>query len=114
MSISDGQTGTHLTHVEDMKDSIQIRLPTRNLILVAPRANKSRDPAPLTLFDDLLLYFRDGPVIESAISGRTRDVYRWFDSRRQLIYRLAYGLTEIVQLLSIHSPLKGSTDVSTG
>ena len=114
MSISDGQTGTHLTHVEDLKDPIQVRLPTRNLILVVPRAKESRDAAPLTLFDDLLLDFRDGPVIESKISGRTRDVYRWFDSRRQLIYRLAHGLTEVVQLLSIHSPLKGSADIRTG
>ena len=114
MSISDSRAGTHLTHVEDLKDPIQVRLPTRNLILVVFRAKKSRDTAPPTLFDDLLLYFRDGPAIESVISGRTRDVYRRFDSHRQLIYRLAHGLTEVVQLLSIHSPLKGSTDISAG
>ena len=114
MVISDGQAGTCLTHVEDLKDPIQVRLPTRNLILVVPRVKKSGDAAPPTLFDDLILDFRDGTVIESAISGRTRDAYRWFDSRRQLIYRLAHGLTEVIQLLSIHSPLKGSTDISTG
>ena len=81
MSISDGQTRTHLTHVEDMEDPIQLGLPTRNLILVVTRAKKSRDAAPPTLFDDILLYFRDGPVIDSATSGRTRDVYRRFDLR---------------------------------
>ena len=114
MSIGDGQTGTHLTHVEDLKDPIQVRLPTRNLILVVPHKKKTKDAAPPALFDDLLLYFRDGPAIESAINGRTRDVYRWFDLRRQLIYRLVHGLTEVIRPPSSHSPLKGSTDISTG
>ena len=37
-----------------------------------------------------------------------------FDSRPQLIYRIAHGLVEIVQPFSIHSSVKGSTDISTG
>jgi hypothetical protein len=35
----------------------------------------------------------------------------WFDPRRQLIYRLAHGLTEVAQFLPVHSPVKGSTDI---
>ena len=48
------------------------------------------------------------------VGGRTRNVYCLFDSHHQLIYRIAHGLAEVVQLLSIHSPVKGSTGISTG
>ena len=66
-------------------------------------------------FDNLLLYFRDSPAIGSMVSERTRNVHRrWSNSRRQLIYRIAHGLVEVVQFLSIHSPFKGSTDISAG
>ena len=34
-----------------------------------------------------------------------------FDPRRQLAYRLAHGLAEVVQFLPIHSPVEGSTDI---
>ena len=76
--------------------------------------NKSRDSVPPALFDDLLLHFRDSPAIENMIDGRNRSVYCRFNSRRQLIYRIAHGLAEVVRLLSIHSPVEGFTDISTG
>ena len=38
-------------------------------------------------------------------------MHRWFDPRRQLIYRLAHGPTKVVQFLSVHSPIKGSAYV---
>ena len=41
-------------------------------------------------------------------------MYCLFDSRRQLVYRIAHGIAEVVWLFSIHSPVKGSTDISTG
>ena len=69
---------------------------------------------PPALFDDLFLYFRDSPAIKSMIGGRTQSVYRQSSSRCQLIYRITHGLAKVVQFLSIHSPFKGSTDVSTG
>ena len=43
---------------------------------------------------------------ESMIGGRTQNVSRWLDSRRQLIYRIAHGLTEIFQPLPVHSPVE--------
>ena len=67
---------------------------------------------PPTLLDDLLLYFHDSPAIESVVGGRARNARGWFNSRRQLTYRIAHGLAEVVQFLSVHSPIKGSTDVS--
>jgi hypothetical protein len=41
-------------------------------------------------------------------------VYLRFDSRRQLIYRIAHGLAKVVQFLSVHSPVEGFADISTG
>ena len=37
-----------------------------------------------------------------------------FNSRRQLIYRIAHGLAEVVEFLSIHSPVEGFTDIGAG
>ena len=97
-----------------MKDPVEVGLPTRNSIFVVPRVKKSRDSVPSALFSDLPLYFRDSPAIENRVSGRARTICRRSDSRRQLIYRITNRLTEVVWLLSIHSPVEGSTDVSTG
>ena len=69
---------------------------------------------PPALFDDLLLYFRDSPAIEGVVGGRSRNVYRWFNSRRQLVYCIAHGLAEVGQFLSVHSPVKRSADISAG
>jgi len=65
----------------------------------------------LAVFVDLLLYFRDGPTIENTIGRRVGNAYHWYNSRRQLVYRIAHRLAEIVHLLSIHSPGEGSTDL---
>ena len=66
---------------------------------------------PLTLFDDLLLHFRNSPAVENKISERSRNVYNWFNSHRQLVYRITHGLAEVVHLLSIHSPVQGRTNI---
>ena len=76
--------------------------------------DKSRYSIPPAPFDDLLLYFRDRPAIESMVGGRNRSVYYRVNSRHQLIYRIARGLAEVVQLLSIHSPVEGFADIGTG
>ena len=75
---------------------------------------ESRDTAPPTLFHDLLLYFCDGSAIDNMVGGKTGDVHHRFNSRRQLTYRIAHRLAEVIQFLSIHSPVQGSTDVGTG
>ena len=66
---------------------------------------------PLALFDDLLLHFRDSPTVENKIGERSRNAYHWFNSRRQLVYRITHRLAEVVHLLSIHSPVQGFTDI---
>jgi hypothetical protein len=69
---------------------------------------------PTASLDDLLLYFCDSPMMGSTVGGWTRNAYPWSNSRRQLIYRIACGLAEVTQFLSIHSPFKGSTDIGAG
>jgi len=63
------------------------------------------------LFDDFLSYFRDSPAIEEMVGAKDRNTYHWFNSRRQLIYRIAHRLVEVVQFLLVHSPVKSSTDI---
>ena len=41
-------------------------------------------------------------------------VHRWFNPRCQLPDCLGYGLTEVVQFLSVHPAPEGSTDVGAG
>ena len=49
-----------------------------------------------------------------CVGGKTWHLHRWFNSRRQLIYRITHGLAEVVQFLPVHSPIKSSTDIGTG
>ena len=51
-----------------MKDPIEVQLPTRDRFLVTLRMKNSRDYVPSTLFDNLLLDLRYGPVIEGVVS----------------------------------------------
>ena len=95
-----------------MKDPVEVRLPSRDRILVVPRVKESGDSVPPALFDEPPLYFRDSPAMKRMLSRRARDVYDKFNSRRQLIYRITHGFAE-VHLLSVHSPVEGSTDIDT-
>jgi hypothetical protein len=80
--VSNGKVGTRRTHVEDMEDPIEIRLPRRNSVFVVPRAEESGGPAAPASFQDLRLDFCNGPAIQAVVSGWTGDVYRRFDLRR--------------------------------
>ena len=56
-------TGAQRTHIEDNKDPVEIELPTSNhlfIVLSMPESRKSVAPA---LFDDFVLYVRNGPTI---------------------------------------------------
>ena len=41
----------------------------------------------------------------------TKIACRGFNSRRQLVYRLTNGRTEVVQFLPVRSSIKGPTDI---
>ena len=67
------QAGTDRTYIEDNEDPVELGLPGSNDLLVIPRVKNSRGSIASALFDDLILYFRDGPVIEGMIGRRTRN-----------------------------------------
>ena len=102
------------THIEDVEDPIEIRLPGGDRHCIGLRLEESRDRIPATPFHDLSLYIRNSPAIESTVNRRSRNVYWWFNSRRQLVYRIDQGLTELVQPLSVHPPVKRSANFGTG
>ena len=69
---------------------------------------------PPALFNDFLLYFRYSPAIEVMVGRGSLNLYSRFNSRRQLKNRIAYGLVEVFQFLSVHSPVESPTDIRTG
>jgi len=70
---------------------------------------------PSASFYDLLLYSCDSLAIENMVGRRTsQNVYRWSNSRSQLVYRIAHGLIEIIRFLSIHSLVESLTDIGAG
>ena len=96
-----------------MEDPVEFRPPTGDLPLVIARSKKLNDFMPLGHFLDLLLYFLHDPAIENGVGESTRSVHRWMNSHLQPVYRIAHGLAEVVQFLSICSSSEGITDTST-
>jgi hypothetical protein len=60
-------TRNEQAYVEDVKDPVQLQLPTGDRLLVVPCMEKSRDHVPSALFDDLLLDLRHSSATKSAI-----------------------------------------------
>ena len=57
-----------------MNDPTELQLPSCNRVFIAPRAEESRDTVAPASFDDVPLYFCDGPAIETTVSRRLRYV----------------------------------------
>jgi len=72
-TVSDDQAGAHGTHIEDNKDPAELRVPSGNRFLIVPRMKNSRGCVSSALVDDLILDFRDSPIIESMVGRGTRD-----------------------------------------
>ena len=94
-----------------MKEPVQVRLPSRNHILVSPREQKSCDPMTLASAYDLLLHFFNSPAIESMMNGTTNHDCR-LNSRLQLVYRIAHRLAEVLRFLFAYPPFERYTDIS--
>ena len=60
-------TKTHLTHIENLKNPIQLQPPTRNLSLPIARSKVFDKFVLPGQFLDLLLYFPNTPVIKSTL-----------------------------------------------
>jgi hypothetical protein len=56
------------TYVEDVKNPVELQLPTGNHFFVILRLEESRDGVPPTPFDDFLLDLCHSPAIGSIVS----------------------------------------------
>ena len=56
------------THVEDVKDPVEVQFPGGDRFFIARRMDESRDRVPLALFDDLPLDLCHSPAIKSVVS----------------------------------------------
>ena len=101
--LSDHQSEACQTHVEDLKDHMELQLPCGDLIFIAFRVEESGGRISFTLFDDLLLYLCHGSVHDQRIA-------HWahcrFNSRSQLLYRLKHSPTDFIQLSPVQSPVE--------
>ena len=60
---------TDRTHVEDVKDSNKVLLPSRNFVFVTLRMDESGNRIPFTLLDDLPLDLGHGAAIGISVSS---------------------------------------------
>ena len=96
-----------------MEDPVEVQFPSRNRILIILRTKNLRGLIPPAPFDDISPDSCNSSGIESTIGGRSRNVDRGFNSRRQLAHCITYGLAELIQPSSIHPPVKGFADIGT-
>ena len=79
--VSNDKAGTHLTHIEDLENTVQSQPPTRNLSLPIGRSIVFDQCVLPGQFLDLPLYFWNTPVAKSATIGRARRICHRIDSR---------------------------------
>ena len=60
------------THVEDVKDPVEVQLPGPNRVLVTFRVQDSGEPVPFTLLGDLLLNIIHSSVPQIIVSELSR------------------------------------------
>jgi len=97
-----------------MEDPVEVQLPSGDRPCIVLRVEKLRDRIPPAPFGDVPLYFCNSPVIESTVGGGMRNVYIWFGLQRQLIYRIACRLAELIQPSPVHSPVESSANICAG
>ena len=110
--VSDDKVGTHSTHVEDLKNPIQLQPPTRDLSLPVARSKVFRQFILAGQFVNLPLYLLNTSVTKSTVGGRSQSMHCWIDSHFQPVYRIAHRFAELVCPLPIRSPPKRITDVA--
>ena len=96
-----------------MDNPVQIRPPGSDRPIIALRVQTPRDRVSFTSLNDVSLDLGHGPVIESfeKITPRT---YCWLNLHRQLRNCPEDGLTELIHLSSVHSPVKGFASIGAG
>ena len=110
--VSSDKAGIHSTHIEDLKNPIQLQLPTRDFSLPIARSKVLNQFILPGQFVDLALYFLDTPATKSMVGGRSRSIHRGIDSRLQSVDRIAHRLAELICPLPTRSPPKCITDIA--
>ena len=101
-------------HLKYMEDSIEIRPPGSNPVLIVFRVESTRENISFVRFNGALLDLRHGSAIEGVVSDLgVVSVSVNFNPRFQLFNRLGYKSTQPMRLAAVQSPVKGSTDIST-
>jgi len=70
--VSDGHHPSDRTHLEDLKDLVEVQPPGSNHLFVVIPVEKSRDRIPFTPLDELLVNIYHGPVIEGTLADGSR------------------------------------------
>ena len=59
------------THIEDLKELVQVRIPSCDHVFVIPGMEKSSESTALAPLLDLLLYFFNRPAIRCIVNEKT-------------------------------------------
>jgi len=108
--VSSGHHSRDRTHVKDLKNILKAQPPGSDRLFIFLRAETPKDRVPLDPLRELPPNICYGPAVESIIMNG-RDACRWFDSHRQLIYRIVHGPTELIRFPSIRPSVKRSADI---
>lgn len=66
------------THIDDMKNSVEVRPPNDDGLFIVLRVELPRDPVPLTPFGDVPLDVGHSPVVGSTVSeSLIRSIAGW-------------------------------------
>ena len=103
---------TKQTHVEDVKDSDKVLLPSCNLLLVAFRKDESGHHIPFTLLDDFLLDPGQSSADRDVIKWLNAGARYWFSLPGQTSNRIEDRLVEFIQAFPLQSPVEHLTHVT--
>jgi len=112
--VSNGHHPNNGTHIEDLKNLIQVQFPGGNPLFIFPRVEIAEDRVLFAPLGELPLNICHGAGIARIIndSSRPMSMVRTSNSRRELIYRVVHGPTELVRPLSICHLIEHSADIS--
>ena len=101
------------THVEDVKNPVEVRPPGSNRLFIILRVEMPRDRVSLVPLDDVRLYLVHSPDrgLSEQILQRT---HRWFNSRRQFFDGLEDRLAKLVRSPSVRPPVEDFANVNAG
>ena len=101
-----------MTHVEDVKDPIEVLPPSRNRVFIDLPREESGHPTSFTLVGHLPLYLDYGPAIETSVREPLSVYELRFDLRGQLLDRHEHGPTQVIRSSPAQTPVEGLAYIS--